>query len=199
MPEYKPNIDLIIAGFENILKGLGVDWLNDPHMDTTPERAAKAWFNEICAGLTQPPPKITTFPSDSNDMVVLRDIPVRSVCSHHLLPFIGTACVGYIPGNGKILGLSKLSRIVDYYARRPQVQEELTTQIADAVVEHLDPMDEAWQIKSGVGVIIKATHMCMLLRGVNHPADMITSSLRGRMFEGDMRSEFLALAGMSHG
>lgn len=192
MLDREESLAAISTGFMLVLEGLGIDWENDPHMKDTPFRAAKAWYDEICAGLTKPPPKITTFPSNSDNMVILRDIPVRSVCSHHLLPFIGSACVAYIPGDGKILGLSKLSRIVDYHSRRPQVQEDLTEQIANHI-EELIWCDRAKGLH-GVGVIVRASHMCMLLRGVNHAADMVTSSLRGRFLESGLRSEFLALA-----
>jgi GTP cyclohydrolase I len=177
------------AGFRLVLEGLGLD-LNDPHLQKTPHRAAKAWWNELCAGVTQIPPPITSFPSASNQMVLLRDIPVRSMCLHHLLPFRGTACVAYVPGRGQIVGLSKLSRIVDHWCRRPQVQEELTEQIADALAGHVMDGDQG-----GVGVVIQASHMCMELRGVNHRGDMITSALRGVLNEAAARSEFLRLSG----
>ncbi len=186
------DLDTIVIGFKYILDGLGIDYSADPHMRDTPMRAAKAWYDEICAGITGDPPKITMFDSDNDNMVILRDIPVRSVCSHHLLPFVGTACVAYIPGDGKILGLSKLSRIVNYHSRRPQVQEALTEQIADNVFNLVSCKKN--MSLAGVGVIVRASHMCMLLRGVNHAADMVTSSLRGRFLESDLRSEFLALA-----
>ncbi len=190
--EREVGIMRIAIGFEYLLTGLGIEYKDDPHMRHTPMRAAKAWYDEICAGITRDPPNITMFESDNDNMVILRDIPVRSVCSHHLLPFIGNACVAYIPGDGKILGLSKLSRIVDYHSRRPQVQEVLTEQIADHI-EELIQCDGATGLH-GVGVIVRASHMCMLLRGVNHAADMVTSSLRGRFLESGLRSEFLALA-----
>ncbi len=207
--EREVGIMRIAIGFEYLLTGLGIEYKDDPHMRDTPMRAAKAWYDEICAGITGDPPKITTFPSKSDNMVILRDIPVRSVCSHHLLPFIGSACVAYIPGDGKILGLSKLSRIVNYHSRRPQVQEDLTEQIADHVLSLITRVEEErtwvddtsaghYNIKrieqAGVGVVVRASHMCMLLRGVNHAADMVTSSLRGRFLESGLRSEFLALA-----
>jgi GTP cyclohydrolase I len=110
------------------------------------------------------------------------------LCSHHLLPFYGTAAIGYVPGNGKILGLSKLSRIVDYWARRPQVQEDLTAQVADHLAKlvlgteqaNISPAQAPFtNVAGGVGVVIKATHMCMTLRGVCHSGMMITSAVRG--------------------
>ena len=133
--------------------------------------------------------RLSTFPAGENyepSMVVLQHIPVKSVCAHHLLPFIGEATVAYIPD--KVLcGISKLSRIVDYFARRPQVQEELTSDIANFLCENLNP--------HGVGVIIKATHLCMAMRGVSHDGVMITSTLKGCFLkESNVRAEFMLLA-----
>ena len=118
--------------------------------------------------------------------LVLQHIPVKSVCAHHLLPFIGEATVAYTPDK-MLCGISKLSRIVDYFARRPQVQEELTGDIANFLCDNLDPQ--------GVGVIIKATHMCMAMRGVSHDGVMTTSTLKGSFLnESNVRAEFMALA-----
>lgn len=179
----------VVRGFEEVLAGLGIE--DTPHTKDTPERAARAWWTELCGGLTQEPPKITTFESDVDQMILLRGIPVRSLCAHHLLPFIGEATIAYIP-HGRILGLSKLSRITNYYARRPQVQEELTEQIADAVAEHVFKKGKTG---GGVGVMIRANHMCMMVRGVNHSGDMVTSAVRGVFKRNSAaRSEFLALA-----
>lgn len=181
----------LVAGFTLILEGLGLD-LASPHFAETPRRAARAWYHELCRGLTQPPPKITTFPASTSEMVVLRHIPIRSLCAHHLLPFFGTADIGYIPGAGhQILGLSKLSRIADYEARRPQVQEELTADIADAVAGLVcSPASDL----GGVGVVIRATHMCMVLRGVTHDGEMVTSAVRGLFLtKPEVRAEFLNL------
>ena len=180
--------DKIEAGIQMLLEGLGVD-LESKHFENTPKRTAKAWSNELCAGLGEKKFSLTTFPV-SNDyessMVVLQHIPVRSICAHHLLPFIGEATVAYIP-NSTLCGLSKLSRIVDYFARRPQVQEELTNDIASYLCNQLEP--------HGAGVIIKATHMCMAMRGVSHDGVMTTSSLKGIfMKNGTVRAEFMALA-----
>ncbi len=197
------NQDQIEEGFRLILKGLGIDPNKQIHFRDTPKRAAKAWYNELCKGLTSPAPKVTTFASDVDEMVVLRDIPVRSLCSHHLLPFYGTAAIGYVPGNGKILGLSKLSRIVDYWARRPQVQEDLTAQVADHLAELVlgtkrssaqAPFDPSGEKMGGVGVVIKATHMCMTLRGVCHSSVMVTSAMRGVFGTNpSARAEYLTL------
>lgn len=184
----------VAEGFRLILEGLGMD-LDSPHVRGTPERAAKAWWQEICRGLTEEPPRLTTFPSESDQMILLRGIPIRSLCSHHLLPFVGEASIAYIPGKGEILGLSKLSRIADFWARRPQVQEELTEQIADAVAAKVMMLPSCPDL-GGVGVLIRANHMCMELRGVKHSGDMVTSALRGVFrLEPEVRAEFLNLAG----
>lgn len=199
------NQDTVERGFRLVLEGIGVD-LTDPHFQDTPRRAAKAWFTELCRGVTGAPPELRTFPMPLCDqMVMLRRIPIRSLCAHHLLPFVGEAVVAYIPSNGQVLGLSKLSRITDYCARRPQTQEQLTQDIADMVAEAvLDPAavdfaDESGTLNhqqvGGVGVLIRATHMCMQLRGVNHAGDMVTSVVHG-IFKSQraVREEFLHLA-----
>ena len=178
----------VLQGMQMLLEGLGVD-MDNKHFEKTPERAAKSWVEDICSGLGKKKFCLTTFPAGENyepSMVVLQHIPVKSVCAHHLLPFIGEATVAYIPD--KILcGISKLSRIVDYFARRPQVQEELTGEIAYFLYENLDPQ--------GVGVIIKATHLCMAMRGVSHDGVMTTSALKGSFLkESNVRAEFMALA-----
>ena len=195
IPAQDRSIHKLEKGFTLILEGLGLNPENSDHLKGTPERAAKAWWEELCSGLTSPPPKITTFRSELDQMVLLRGIPVKSLCAHHLLPFIGTAAVAYTPGTGRILGLSKLSRIVDHWARRPQVQEELTEQIANAVAKHVIPTNRAEESEGGVGVVIRANHMCMELRGVKHRGDMVTSAVRG-LFKADAkaRAEFLDLA-----
>ena len=149
----------------------------------------KAWANELCSGLGERSFNLTTFSVNEGfepSMIVLQHIPVKSICAHHLLPFVGEATVAYIP-NKLICGLSKLSRVVDYFSRRPQVQEMLTHDIAQFLRTQLDPQ--------GVGVIIKASHMCMHMRGVNHDGSMTTSSLKGSFIkEGSVRAEFMALA-----
>ena len=178
----------VLLGMQMLLEGLGVDMKNK-HFEKTPERAAKSWIEEICSGLGDKKFRLTTFPIGENyepSMVVLQHIPVKSVCAHHLLPFIGEATVAYIPKE-MLCGLSKLSRIVNYFARRPQVQEELTSDIANFLCENLDPQ--------GVGVIIKATHLCMAMRGVSHDGVMTTSTLKGSFLnESNVRAEFMALA-----
>ena len=175
-------------GVQLLLEGLGVD-LDSEHYRDTPERTANAWIDELCSGLGEKKFSLTTFPVGANyesSMVVLQHIPVRSVCAHHLLPFYGEATVAYIPDE-RLCGLSKLSRIVDYFSRRPQVQEELTSDITNFLCEHLSPQ--------GAGVIVKATHMCMAMRGVTHDGVMTTSSLKGLFLsQGNVRAEFMALA-----
>jgi GTP cyclohydrolase I len=132
---------------------------------------------------------LTTFPNDEqyDELVLARAIPVQSVCEHHMLPFVGVAHVGYLPGR-RILGLSKLARVVELFSRRPQVQERLTRQVADWLRDHLDPV--------GVGVVIEAEHMCMSLRGVRAAGtSTVTSALLGELRDDKRsRAEFLALA-----
>jgi GTP cyclohydrolase I len=152
----------------------------------TPERVARA-YAELFSGLREDPRRhlAVTFDERHHELVLLRDIPFASVCEHHLLPFTGRAHVGYIP-QGRVVGLSKLARLVEGYARRPQVQERLTSEIADAIMETLRP--------DGCGVVIEAVHTCMTLRGVGKPgATMVTSALRGGFRRRpETRAEFLA-------
>ncbi len=184
----KMNKDKVEDGIRMMLEGLGID-LNDIHFRETPKRAMRAWTSELCSGLGDKSFELTTFAIDHDyepSMVVLQHIPVKSVCAHHLLPFVGEATVAYIPNN-LLCGLSKLARVVDYFSRRPQVQEKLTHDIANYLRTQLDPQ--------GVGVIIKANHMCMQMRGVNHDGTMTTSSLKGTFIkEGPVRAEFMSLA-----
>lgn len=193
MPERSPHTDrtkeerekLIAEGVWKILEGLEVD-IGSPHFSHTPARVARAFSEDLARGLFEGSPVMTTFPLEGHsEMILLRDIPVRSLCAHHLLPFVGVAHVAYVPDQ-TVVGLSKLSRVVDYYARRPQVQETLTTQIAHHIQEVMRP--------SGVGVVVRADHFCMRLRGVKHPGDMVTSALRGVFKEPEVRAEFLSLA-----
>jgi GTP cyclohydrolase I len=169
-----------------ILLALG----EDPDRDgllKTPERVAKA-YAELCAGLSEDPRHhlSTTFDEDHREMVILRDIPFASICEHHLLPFTGKAHVGYIP-QGRVAGLSKLARVVEGYARRPQVQERLTSEIADAIMEELQP--------DGCGVVMEASHTCMTIRGIQKPGStMITSAMRGGFRRRpETRAEFFAI------
>ncbi|MFD4243871.1 GTP cyclohydrolase I FolE [Streptomyces sp. NPDC058525] len=154
----------------------------------TPARVARA-YKEIFAGLYQKPEEVltTTFDLGHDEMVLVKDIEVMSSCEHHLVPFHGVAHVGYIPStDGKITGLSKLARLVDVFARRPQVQERLTTQIADSLMEILDPR--------GCIVVIECEHMCMTMRGVRKPgAKTITSAVRGQLRDPATRNEAMSL------
>lgn len=151
----------------------------------TPHRVAKA-FLEMTSGYTQDPAQIlsTTFDDRCDEMVVVRNISFWSLCEHHMLPFHGTATVGYLPKE-RIVGLSKIGRLVHCFARRLQVQERLTQQVAHALMEHVKP--------HGVGVIIKAQHTCMEMRGVKTPGEMMTSCLLGQFLDPTTRAEFLAL------
>ena len=163
----------------------------DPNRDglkDTPNRVAKA-FKENFAGLWQKPSEVltTTFDIGHQELVIVREIEVFSHCEHHLTPFHGVAHIGYIPGeSGRITGLSKLARLVDLYARRPQVQERLTSQIADALVEILQP--------GGVIVIIDCEHLCMSMRGVRKSqARTTTSAVRGQLMNPTTRAEAISL------
>jgi GTP cyclohydrolase IA len=167
------NRDRIERAVREILEAIG----EDPDRDglvRTPTRIAKM-YEEIFAGLHEDPSHhlTVTFEADHDEMVMVRDIPMHSVCEHHLVPFAGRAHVAYIPGtDGRITGLSKIARLVDGFAKRPQVQERLTTQIADALVDVLAP--------SGALVMIEAEHFCMSMRGVKKPGSLtITSAVRG--------------------
>jgi GTP cyclohydrolase I len=167
----------------------------DPDRDgllRTPARVARA-YAELFAGLRVDPSHVltTTFEANHQEMVLVRDIDVTSLCEHHLLPFRGVAHVGYIPGpSGRITGLSKLARLVEVYARRPQVQERLTTQIADLLTAKLDP--------HGVIVVLECEHMCMAMRGIQKSgARTITSAVRG-MLQRDAKSRAEAMALIMH-
>ena len=170
-----------------ILHAIGEDPDRDGLVDT-PKRVAKA-YKEFFAGLHQDPAAHlgTTFDIEHDELVLVKDIPFYSTCEHHLVPFHGTAHVGYIPGpEGKVTGLSKLARLVEVFAKRPQVQERLTTQIVDALVEHLNPR--------GAMVVIECEHMCMSMRGVRKPgAKTVTSAVRGQLREPATRAEAMSL------
>ena len=170
-----PQVDQprIAAAVREILAAIGEDPERDGLLDT-PARVARM-YAEIFAGLHDTPDRHlkTTFEADHDEMVMVRDIPLYSACEHHLIPFIGTANVAYIPNeNGRITGLSKLARLVDVYARRPQVQERLTVQVADALERVLEP--------KGALVVVKAEHLCMSMRGVRKAGTTtVTSAVRG--------------------
>src|SRR3954463_10598916 len=166
------DVDAAAAAVMDLMHALGMD-SSDPSLARTPHRVARAYaelFSPREFGLT-------TFPNEEgyDELVVARDIPFTSVCEHHLLPFVGTASVGYLPG-ARILGLSKLARVVEVFARRPQVQERMTKQIASWLDDHLRPR--------GVGVVVHAEHTCMTLRGIRaHGSSTVTSALIGTVRE----------------
>ncbi|MET9863416.1 GTP cyclohydrolase I FolE [Streptomyces smyrnaeus] len=176
---------------ENAVRELLIAVGEDPDREgllETPARVARA-YKEIFAGLRQEPEDVltTTFDLGHDEMVLVKDIEVYSTCEHHLVPFHGVAHVGYIPSaSGKITGLSKLARLVDVFARRPQVQERLTTQIADSLMRILEPR--------GVIVVVECEHMCMSMRGIRKPgAKTVTSAVRGQLRDAATRSEAMSL------
>ena len=161
--------------YGNYMTALGFDWSVDPNSAETPIRVAKAFVNDLASGVYNEQPKITAFDNvDGYDGIVFQgNITLHSFCSHHHLPFIGNAHVAYLPTpNGKVIGLSKLNRIVEFYARRPQVQENLTMQVHD----HIHDVCEE---NIGVAVSIEADHMCACVRGVKHNSTMKTAKLSG--------------------
>ncbi|MFF5919088.1 GTP cyclohydrolase I FolE [Streptomyces flavochromogenes] len=176
---------------ENAVRELLIAVGEDPDREglkETPARVARA-YKELFAGLWQTPEEVltTTFDLGHDEMVLVKDIELMATCEHHLLPFHGVAHIGYIPAeSGKITGLSKLARLVDVFARRPQVQERLTTQIADSLMEILEAR--------GAIVVIEAEHMCMTLRGVRKPgAKTTTSAVRGQLRDATTRAEAMSL------
>jgi len=174
--------------YEEIIKDLGED-TNRDGLIKTPERAAKA-MQFLTQGYEQDPVEIlkgAMFEESYNEMVIVKDIELYSLCEHHILPFFGKAHIAYIP-NGQIVGLSKLPRIVDVFARRLQVQERLTEQILDCINDTLKPQ--------GVAVVIEASHMCMMMRGVQKQNSITTTSgFRGQFEKNETRNEFLKLIG----
>jgi GTP cyclohydrolase I len=180
--------------YEKYLDALGFDWRNDPNSSNTPMRVAKAFVNDIASGCYNNPPSVTAFPTDGYDGVIAQcNIPVKSLCSHHHLAFTGVAHVAYIPSlDGKVIGLSKLNRIVEFYARRPQIQESMTRQIAEAI-------NAVCEKNRGVAVVVKAQHTCACHRGVKHEGCyMITSKLTGDFMEDEKtRSEFYKFIDMA--
>lgn len=199
MPALRPGVceqgDLLTVdakkieeGVRLILEGIGEDPEREGLLET-PARVARM-YEEVFAGLTEDPARHfeTTFDEHHEEMVLVRDIPFYSMCEHHLVPFFGKAHVAYIPAaDGRVCGLSKLARLVEAFARRPQVQERLTTQIADTLIEQLDPR--------GAIVVMEAEHMCMSMRGVKKPGSKtITSAVRGAFEKSQAtRAEALSL------
>ena len=175
------------AAIRELLIAIGEDPDREGLRDT-PARVAKS-YEELVAGLDQNPEEVLTavFEVGHDELVLVKDIEMWSMCEHHLVPFFGVAHVGYIPTDGgRVTGLSKLARVVDVFARRPQVQERLTTDIADALIKHLDPR--------GVIVVIEAEHLCMTMRGVRKGgAKTITSAVRGQLRDPATRAEAMGL------
>jgi GTP cyclohydrolase I len=161
------------AAVRELLDAIGED-VDREGLRETPARVARM-YAEVFVGLHADPDELAVpiFDEQHDELIIVKDIPLSSFCEHHLVPWTGTAAVGYLPGkDGRITGLSKLARLVDLYAKRPSVQERLTTQVADALVERLDPR--------GVIVVVEAEHMCMTVRGVQKPgARTVTSAVRG--------------------
>ncbi|MFC1991183.1 GTP cyclohydrolase I FolE [Chloroflexota bacterium] len=172
----------------SIIKAIGEDPEREGLLDT-PKRVAEM-YTEIFSGINMDPQKELSvdFEEGHREMVILRDIPFYSMCEHHLLPFYGVAHLGYIPNTkGRVVGASKLARVVEIVARRPQIQERMTSQIADAIFDGIHP--------DGVGVVIQAEHLCMVMRGIKKPgSSVVTSALRGAFrSKSKTRAEFISL------
>jgi GTP cyclohydrolase I len=181
-------IDKAAKAYESYMDALGYDWRNDPNSANTPHRVAKAFVEDFAWGCYSEPPKITAFDNiDKYDGIVAQtNIKVTSLCSHHHAPFTGFAHVAYIPSkNGKVIGLSKLNRIVDWFSRRPQVQENLTMQIHDYI-------DTVCEKNNGVAVMIEAGHTCCSNRGIRHDSTMRTARMSGAFLDNkdNSRAEF---------
>lgn len=192
-PKTKEELEEMISKaavhYGEFMTALGFDWKDDPNASDTPRRVAKSFVKDLIKGCYAEDPVITAFDNIGEDtyegVVFQGDIDVKSICAHHHLPFVGKAYVAYIPAkDGKVIGLSKINRIVEHFARRPQIQENLTTQIHTF-------MDRICVGNQGVAVMIKANHQCACLRGIQHDSTMMTSKLSGFFFEDEKaRSEF---------
>ena len=186
----EPDADRLKSAMREMIAGIGED-ITREGLRETPDRVARM-YAEVFAGVYENPIDVlrTGFEEGYDEMVVARDIPFYSMCEHHFLPFFGTVHIGYIP-TGRIVGISKLARVTDVLARRPQVQERLTAQIANALVEGLEPL--------GAAVVVEAEHLCMMMRGVKKPGSKIVTSVNRGVFRTDSRtrSEFLSLTGFS--
>ena len=183
--------------YGKFLTALGFDWAADPHSANTPRRVAKAWVNDLIAGSINPAPEVTAFPNDEGytGLICQTRIPVMSMCAHHNLTFSGVAHVAYIAGKAKtdmVIGLSKLNRIVDYYSRRPNIQESLTKQIHDMV-------DQLCIGNRGVAVVIESQHNCVRCRGIKNDSVMKTSQMSGYFHTNEIgtRQEFFQLIDQS--
>ncbi|MFC1952734.1 GTP cyclohydrolase I FolE [Chloroflexota bacterium] len=174
----------------SIIKAIGDDPEREGLLDT-PQRVAEM-YTELFSGMNQDPRKelLVDFEEGHREMVILRDIPFYSMCEHHLLPFFGVAHLGYVPNTkGRVVGASKLARVVEILARRPQIQERMTSQIADAIYNGIHP--------DGVGIVVQAEHLCMVMRGIKKPgSSFVTSALRGTFrSQSKTRAEFMSLLG----
>lgn len=182
----------IRAAMRRIIEAIGDDPRREGLVDT-PARVARM-YTEVFDGLRQDPREVlqTGFEEGFDEMVVAKDITFYSMCEHHFLPFFGVAHIGYLP-TGRVVGISKLARVTQILARRPQLQERLTMQIADAIVDALHPM--------GVAVVVEAEHLCMMMRGVRNPGSKIVTSVTRGVFREDQRTraEFLTLTGIASG
>lgn len=184
----KPSREAALGAVRTLLSYIGEDPAR-PGLTDTPSRVLAAWEADWGRGYREPVPDMRLFEGEVqryNELVIVRDIAVHSMCEHHMTPWYGKAAIGYLPNSKGIVGLSKLARIVDHFARRLTVQEKVTEQVADFVEEH---------VAQSVGVVIKATHMCMVTRGVHQPNSITTTSaLRGSLFRDNAaRSEFFSL------
>ena len=182
------NQDKIKLAMLSIIEAIGENPLRESIKDT-PQRVAEM-YAELFSGLDADPKKelVVDFEEGYEEMVILRDISFYSMCEHHLLPFYGTVHIGYLPNaDGRVVGLSKLARVAEIIASRPQIQERMTTQIADSIMEGLKP--------SGVAVVVQAVHLCMVMRGVKKPgSNIVTSAIRGAFIgHPEIRMEFLSL------
>lgn len=180
------DLEAIREAITEIIKAVGENPRREG-LQETPKRIAEM-YGEIFSGLEADPVEELTvgFEEGHDEMVILKDIPFYSLCEHHFLPFFGTVAVGYLP-NGRVVGISKIARVVEIFAKRPQLQERMTAQIADTIASALQPQ--------GVAVVIRAEHFCMSMRGIRKPgAQMVTSAVRGCFQESEVtRAEFLAL------
>ncbi len=189
-------LDMISKGaffYGKFLEAMNFDWKSHPHTKDTPRRVAEAWVKDLISGCIEKEPKITSFPNNEQytGLVCQTDIPITSLCCHHNMAFTGICHLVYIPGKGiksQVIGLSKLNRIVEFYARRPNIQEALTKQIHD----HINKLCKG---NRGVGVVIEAKHGCVGCRGVRHDSTMKTSQLSGYLHTNEIgtRQEFFNL------
>ena len=190
-------IDEATIYYGQFLTALGFDWAADPHSANTPRRVAKAWVNELIVGSISPEPEVTAFPNDEGytGLICQTRIPVVSMCAHHNLAFTGVAHVAYIAGKEKtdlVIGLSKLNRIVDFFSRRPNIQESLTKQIHDMI-------DQLCVGNRGVAVVIESQHNCVKCRGIKNDSIMKTSQMSGYFWTNEVgtRQEFFNLIDQS--